>query len=105
MQMRRHNYMKLLLLSWQFWAVLSAFFAALTAIFAKVGIENINSDFATFIRTVVTLLRRNGNRLVRSHRRPGYSLPCRASQRVPHGFAIFVRFNLAMHRKSPRSIS
>ena len=32
--------------SWQLWAVLSAIFAALTAIFAKVGIENINSDFA-----------------------------------------------------------
>lgn len=41
---------------WQFWAVLSAIFAALTAIFAKVGIENINSDFATLIRTVVILL-------------------------------------------------
>ena len=37
--------------SWQLWAVLSAAFAALTAIFAKVGIENINSDFATLIRT------------------------------------------------------
>ena len=42
--------------SWQFWAVLSAVFAALTAIFAKVGIENVNSDFATFIRTIVILL-------------------------------------------------
>ncbi|MCB1839636.1 MAG: EamA family transporter [Alphaproteobacteria bacterium] len=42
--------------SWQFWAVLSAFFAALTAIFAKVGVENINSDFATFLRTVVVLV-------------------------------------------------
>lgn len=42
--------------SWQFWAVLSAVFAALTAIFAKVGIENVNSDFATLIRTVVILL-------------------------------------------------
>ncbi|WEK03196.1 MAG: EamA family transporter [Candidatus Devosia phytovorans] len=42
--------------SWQFWALLSAGFAALTAIFAKVGIENINSDFATLIRTVVILL-------------------------------------------------
>ena len=42
--------------SWQFWAVLSAIFAALTAIFAKVGIENINSDFATFIRTIVILV-------------------------------------------------
>ena len=36
--------------------VLSAIFAALTAIFAKIGVENINSDFATFIRTVVILL-------------------------------------------------
>ena len=42
--------------SWLFWAVLSAVFAALTAIFAKIGIENVNSDFATFIRTIVILL-------------------------------------------------
>jgi transporter family protein len=42
--------------SWQLWAVLSAVFAALTAIFAKIGIENINSDFATFIRTIVILI-------------------------------------------------
>jgi bacterial/archaeal transporter family protein len=42
--------------SWQFWAVLSAVFAALTAIFAKVGVENVNSDLATLIRTVVVLL-------------------------------------------------
>jgi transporter family protein len=42
--------------SWQFWALLSAAFAALTAIFAKVGVENVNSDFATFVRTVVILL-------------------------------------------------
>jgi transporter family protein len=48
--------MKNLMLSWVFWALLSAAFAALTAIFAKVGIENVNSDFATFIRTVVILL-------------------------------------------------
>ncbi|MXQ13083.1 EamA family transporter [Microvirga makkahensis] len=47
--------MKSALMSWQFWALLSAAFAALTAIFAKVGIENINSDFATFIRTLVVL--------------------------------------------------
>jgi len=43
------------LASWQLWAVLSAAFAALTAIFAKFGVENVNSDFATFIRTVVIL--------------------------------------------------
>jgi len=48
--------MKPLLASWQFWAVLSAGFAALTAIFAKIGVENVNSDFATFIRTIVILV-------------------------------------------------
>jgi transporter family protein len=42
--------------SWQFWAVSSAIFAALTAIFAKVGVENINSDLATFIRTIVVIV-------------------------------------------------
>jgi len=42
--------------SWQFWAVLSAVFAALTAIFAKIGVEDINSDVATFIRTIVVLI-------------------------------------------------
>ena len=41
--------------SWQVWAVLSAVFAALTAIFAKVGVEDINSDLATLIRTVIVL--------------------------------------------------
>src|SRR6185503_9693617 len=48
--------MKTLLLHWQVWAVLSACFAALTAIFGKIGVENINSDFATLIRTVVILM-------------------------------------------------
>jgi len=41
--------------SWQLWALLSAVFAALTAIFARIGVENIGSDLATFIRTVVVL--------------------------------------------------
>lgn len=48
--------MKNLFLGWPFWALLSAGFAALTAIFAKVGVENVNSDFATFIRTIVILI-------------------------------------------------
>jgi transporter family protein len=48
--------MRTALTSWQLWALLSAVFAALTAIFAKVGVENVNSDLATFIRTVVILL-------------------------------------------------
>ena len=38
---------------WFFWAVLSACFAALTAIFAKIGITGVDSDFATLIRTLV----------------------------------------------------
>jgi transporter family protein len=42
-----------ILSSWQFWAVLSAVFAALTAIFAKIGVEDVPPDLATFIRTIV----------------------------------------------------
>lgn len=41
---------------WKYYALLSAFFAALTAIFAKVGVKDINSDLATAIRTSVILL-------------------------------------------------
>jgi bacterial/archaeal transporter family protein len=48
--------MKPLLGAWQLWAVLSAIFAALTAIFAKIGVENVNSDLATFIRTIVVIV-------------------------------------------------
>src|SRR3954465_571993 len=48
--------MKSALSSWLLWALLSAAFAALTAIFAKIGVENINSDLATLIRTVVVLI-------------------------------------------------
>ena len=40
---------------WWIYALLSAFFAALTAIFAKVGIKGVDSDLATAIRTVVIL--------------------------------------------------
>ena len=42
--------------SWQFWALVAAVFAALTAIFAKVGISDVDSDLATFIRTCVIML-------------------------------------------------
>ncbi|KAA9035462.1 EamA family transporter [Ginsengibacter hankyongi] len=41
---------------WWIYALLSAFFAALTAIFAKVGIKGVNTDLATAIRTVVILI-------------------------------------------------
>ena len=41
---------------WFYYALLSAVFAALTAIFAKIGVANINSNLATGIRTVVILI-------------------------------------------------
>ena len=42
--------------SWFFWAALSAVFAALRAIFAKVGIQGVDSDLATLVRTVIVVL-------------------------------------------------
>ena len=41
---------------WVLWALLSACFAALTAIFAKIGIRGVDSDLATLIRTVIILM-------------------------------------------------
>ncbi len=40
-------------LSWFHWALLSAVFAAMTAIFAKIGIQGVDSDLATLVRTVI----------------------------------------------------
>ena len=42
--------------SWFHWALLSAGFAALTAIFAKVGIQGVDSDLATLVRTAIILV-------------------------------------------------
>jgi len=52
--------MKSVFSSWQIWAVLSATFAALTAIFAKIGVEGVNSNFATFLRTLIVILALTG---------------------------------------------
>jgi bacterial/archaeal transporter family protein len=41
--------------TWFFWALLSAVFAALTAVFAKIGIRDVDSDLATLIRTAVII--------------------------------------------------
>lgn len=41
---------------WLPWALLSAIFAALTALFAKVGVKDVNPEYATFIRTIVIAL-------------------------------------------------
>ena len=42
--------------TWFYWAILSAVFAALTAIFAKIGIQGVDSDLATLIRTAIILV-------------------------------------------------
>jgi bacterial/archaeal transporter family protein len=56
--------------AWIIWALLSAVFAALTAIFAKLGVESIDSDLATFIRTVVILVVLGGILLARARLQP-----------------------------------
>jgi bacterial/archaeal transporter family protein len=43
-------------MGWVFWALLSAFFAAATAIFAKLGIAGVDSNFATAIRTSIVVI-------------------------------------------------
>ncbi|KLU02803.1 hypothetical protein RISK_005099 [Rhodopirellula islandica] len=50
------NVFQSLVSSWQFWAVLSALAAALTAVFAKLGVKGVPPDVATFVRTIVILV-------------------------------------------------
>ena len=42
--------------TWFYWALLSAVFAALTAIFAKIGIQGVDSDLATLVRTAIIMV-------------------------------------------------
>lgn len=42
--------------TWLYWALLSAVFAALTAIFAKIGIQGVDSDLATLVRTAIIIV-------------------------------------------------
>ena len=44
------------MLDWKIFAIASAFFAGLTAVLAKIGVRNISSNLATFIRTVVIII-------------------------------------------------
>ena len=85
--------------SWQVWAVLSAVFAALTAIFAKVGVEDINPDLATFIRTIIVLISFSlilfatgqFSNPGRSRERAGSSWCCPASAPARRGCVISAR--------------
>ena len=60
---------------WKYYALLSAFFAALTAIFAKVGVKDINSDLATAIRTTIILVITWGLVFVGNHQMEVKSIP------------------------------
>lgn len=64
--------------SWLVWALLSAGFAALTAVFAKVGVEKIDPDLATLIRTIVILAVLAALVAVTGKLRPVTSVPGRA---------------------------
>ena len=66
------------LTAWQFWALLSAVFAALTAIFAKLGVEDVNSDFATFFRTLVILVILGGILFMTNQYQPLRSISARS---------------------------
>ena len=57
---------------WFIFALLSAVFAALTSILAKVGIEGVNSNLATAIRTVVVVVMAWGTVSYRSVRKAGF---------------------------------
>jgi transporter family protein len=63
--------------NWFFWALLSAVFAALTAVFAKVGLEAVNSDLATLIRTFVIMVVLTGFVLVTGKWSDPFDLPSR----------------------------
>ncbi len=60
---------------WKYYALLSAFFAALTAIFAKIGVKDIHSDLATAIRTVIILFITWGIVLAGNHGSGWKSIP------------------------------
>ncbi len=44
------------MIDWKIFAILSAFFAGITAVLAKIGVKNISSNLATFIRTIVIIV-------------------------------------------------
>ena len=98
--------------AWMVWALLAAVLAALTAIFAKVGVASIDPDLATCIRTVVILVVLGGILVLRGRLQPlasisgrTYGFLGREWRRGRPGSAIFVRFNWGMPRAWPRSTS
>lgn len=93
---------------WAVFAVLSAVFAALTSILAKVGIKDVDSNLATAIRTVVVVAMswlmvfitnaRNQESLI-SAKKAGYSLFCQALQPVLRGFVTTKQYKSERFQK------
>jgi bacterial/archaeal transporter family protein len=75
--LRGENAMKTMLGEWQTWAVLSAVFAALTAIFGKIGVQRVDADFATLIRVLVILAFAAALVFARGAAQPLASIPVR----------------------------
>ncbi|MET0743414.1 MAG: EamA family transporter [Microvirga sp.] len=75
--------MRTMVESWLFWALLSAAFAAMTAILAKVGVTAVNPDFATFVRTVVIVVVLAGIVVATGQWQPPMSVPGRV-----YGFLV-----------------
>lgn len=98
---------------WAVFALLSALFAAFTSIFAKIGIENINSNLATAIRTVVILVITWGTVFVTGsyadipdiNKKAGFFLLYREYQPACHGCFITRLCRRAMCRKPRRWIN
>ncbi len=93
---------------WLFFAIGSALFAALTAILAKVGIENVNSTLATAIRTIIVLMMAWSmvfitnvqGEIVNISKKVGYSSSFRESPPALRGFATTKHSKQAMFPKS-----
>ena len=97
--------------AWLLFALGSAAFGGATAILAKVGVAGIDSNLATFYRTLVVLVfaglivSAQGTWSELSRHAPGCSSPCRALQPRPRGYATTARCNSHPHRESHRSTS
>ena len=94
-------------IGWQGWALLSAVFAALTAILATVGVEGVDPDVATFVRTLVIAVVLQpvacDRAQDRRHSRESLSVPDPVGPRARHGYAISAPSASAMLLKSLHS--
>ena len=77
---------------WLFFALLSALFAALTSILAKLGIDGVNSNLATAIRTVVVVVMAWGLVFL-THAQNGFFSSCPALPPAPPGSATTVHYS------------